>query len=371
MDTETRILDRSKQGVVRIVLLLAIAALVLPACSSAEAAVPVPTVTEVPAPTATPQPAPTPIPLKDTTEPSPTPTEEPPYHVVEVPYADPDTDKDLIYLSRWLKLYLPTETAAPYPTVVLLPGMLYQPDRYQSLTDGLLDRGYAVAEVKMSICPEDSKCALAWLVSNADAHGLDSEAIFVFGHLSGAFNAVSLPLNDVAMWESLTTECHHPLPDVAAVRGIITYDAIFGVPQGSLRQFSAQMGALGVSGGQIRQALEVLESVPPREWPTSVELDDSAREVAKTVPLYWAHIAGHNGAVSPDFLIIYDADLSFRGFDFGAESEVMASTLQEAGFNAELMLMEDSTYSSLVDPNTDTPARIAEVIDTFIKEKTK
>ncbi|MCJ7549890.1 MAG: alpha/beta hydrolase [Anaerolineae bacterium] len=322
-----------------------------------------------PAPSATPPPTATPVPPTVTPEPPPAPTEEAVPEAVTIPYMDPDTDKDVAFLTQWLRIHRPATASAPHPTVFLLPGGNYGPDNYEDLVEHLIDRGYAVVAVKWS--DDDMHCAFAWLMENTAAYNLDPQRIFVLGHTAGGMVGSTMPLYDKTASAREMVECPYPAYDPAAIKGVITYDGLFGIPEGTLGRFPSHYApGFGVSGADVLKAVETLSSVPPQEWSDSTLLDDSTRKIAQMLPLYWVHIAGSSHAVTPPYLLIYDGDIN-QGLDFTTEANLMAENMQAAGIDVTLMLLDNAKYTDLVSTLTDVPARVAEAIDAFITEKSQ
>ena len=335
-----------------------------------------------PSPSATPPPTATPVPPTETPEPPPTPTEEAVPEAVTIPYMDPDTDKDIAFLSQWLRIHRPATALAPYPTVVLLPGGNYGPDNYEDFVEQLVDRGYAVVAVKYrrahspepyrSLSGEDFDCAFAWLVDNTAAYDLDPERIFLFGHACGGYEAAGMPLEDKSHWAEEMQECPHPIPDPSAIKGVITYDAHYAILEGVLSSHaSAYASAWGIPGADMLTSVETLKAVPPHEWLESTLLDDNTRKLAQMLPLYWLHSAGGSDAGVPPYLLIYGNVLSPMGHDFAVEAETMAENMRSADLDVTLMLLDSAKYSDLVDAQTDVPARVAETVDAFIAEQSQ
>jgi len=323
-----------------------------------------------PAPSATPPPTATPVPPTVTPEPPPAPTEEAVPEAVTIPYMDPDTDKDVAFLTQWLRIHRPATASAPYPTVFLLPGGAYGPDNYEDLVEHLVDRGYAVVAVKYGN-GKDAHCAFAWLMENSAAYTLDPQRFFVFGHTAGGMVGSTMPLYDKTASASRMVECPYPAYDPAAIKGVITYDGLFGIPEGTLGRFPSHYGpGFGVSGADVLKAVETLSSVPPQEWSDSTLLDDSTRKIAQMLPLYWVHSAGSSDAVTPPYLLIYDGDIN-QVLDFTTEANLMAENMQAAGIDVTLMHLDNAKYTNLVNSQTDVPARVAEAVDAFIAEQSQ
>jgi acetyl esterase len=96
-----------------------------------------------------------------------------------------------------LDLFVPEGATAPLPLVVWVHGGGFIAGTRDDLTGYLkvlADRGYAVAAIDYTLAPEarfptpvrQTNAALAWLVQNATAFGLDPQRIFLAGDSAGA-----------------------------------------------------------------------------------------------------------------------------------------------------------------------------------------
>jgi acetyl esterase/lipase len=331
----------------------------------------------LPAPSATPPPTPT-----ETPEPPPMPTEEAIPEAVTIPYMDPDTDKDIAFLSQWLRIHRPATADTLHPTVFLLSSGCHSPDVYDDLVERLVDRGYAVVAVRArkadspepyrSLLGEDFDCAFAWLLDNTAAYDLDPERIFLFGHWYGGYEAAGMPLEDESHWAKEMRDCPYPVPDPSAIKGVITYDAHYAILEGVLSSHASTYAAgWGIPGADMLTSVATLKAVPPQEWPESTLLDDNTRKLAKMLPLYWLHIADSSDAGIPPYLLIYGNVLSPMGHDFATEAETMAENMSVAGIDVTLTLLDNATWADLIDAQTDVPARVAEAVDAFIAEQSQ
>lgn len=110
--------------------------------------------------------------------------------LIDQPYTTPPTDTQV------LDLWVPTDAGGPSPVVVFVHGGGWvegDKDQVRSKLAPLLDTGLAVASVdyrlsEQAIFPaavRDTKAAVRWLRANAADHGLDPDAIAVWGESAG------------------------------------------------------------------------------------------------------------------------------------------------------------------------------------------
>ena len=265
------------------------------------------------------QPPPTATPIPPTTVPEPSPTfaEEAVPEVITIPFADPDTAKDITLLSRWLKVYYPVDTSAPYPAIFMLPGWSYPPSQYKRVVEAFRARGYAVVLVNYrtkSRAEEafdypggnDIHCALAWVVAEGRTYDLDMDRWVVFGHTYGGMMAMMMALEDEAVWADALTGCSYPQPARGAVKGVVTYDALMGMPDGALQTHVGSFAQLwNVSPVELSGMMETLNETQPFLWHKPDMLNENTYKLAQQLPLYWIH---HPDALryAPPFLFIYD-----------------------------------------------------------------
>ena len=116
---------------------------------------------------------------------------------------------------------------------------------------------------------------------------------------------------------------------------------------------------------ELEKVLELLGSVPPREWREGEELDEKARKVAPMLPQYWI-----DGSEPPFLLIDGDWELFILSIPYisnpAAESEVFAGELQAAGVDAELLVLSDARWASLSVEGSS--KEILEAIEAFLAE---
>ena len=294
-----------------------------------------------------------------------------------IPYLDLEEDFNV----RTVDVYLPEASAAPHPTIFALPGGAYTSLAYAHLAELLVERGYAVvltnyrkgssSDSYSALGGNDVHCAFAWMMDNAAAYELDPQRIFLFGHTAGGMAATEMPLHGAETWEEYAAECPYPIPDTTAIQGVITYDALLGMPGGTLGTYPmVYADSWNIPGSEMMAAVEALSNVAPKDWNESEELDDSAQKLAGMLPLYWVYKANDEQRAAPPQLLIYDSD-STDGFDWVTEAESMAEHMRAAGIAVTLDLLDNAKFQQLTDPETDVPARVAERTDVFISETLK
>lgn len=110
--------------------------------------------------------------------------------LADQPYTTPATDTQV------LDLWVPSDTAGPSPVVVFVHGGGWvegDKDQVRSKLPALLDAGFAVASIDYRLAEQaifpaavrDAKAAVRWLRANAEANGLDPDAIAVWGESAG------------------------------------------------------------------------------------------------------------------------------------------------------------------------------------------
>ncbi len=358
----------SKERGIAVCLMLALLLLAVTACQSNSAGLATEAAPASPAPTATPvPPTATPVP------PTATPTEKAVDDRVQraIKYLDLDNPYATM---RTVDIYLPEASGAPYPTIFVIPTGGDRSMNYTGLAQEFVARGYAVVVARgrslaskepyrLEPGVEDAHCAFAWLMANTTTYGLDPQRMFVFGHDTGGFVAVELPLHDEAAWMDSMKECPYPLPDRTAIKGGITYHALLGIPEGILGAFPVEHAVnWGIPEAEMMADVKALRAVPPQKWHESGLLDDNAMKLARLLPLYWVYQARDAQAAPPPYLLLYDGG-SFFTVTWALETGAMAEAMQAAGIAVTLQSLS-------ADSETD-PAPVAAAADAFIREITK
>ncbi len=348
-------------------LLLALLLLIVTACQSNSAGSATEAAPATQPPTATPVP-----PTATSVPPTATPTEEAVDDRVQraIKYLDLD---DPYAAMRTVDIYLPEASGAPYPTVIVLTTGGDRPMNYTDLAQEFVARGYAVVVVRVRtsnssdpyrlLGEEDTHCAFAWLMVNTTTYGLDPQRMFVFGHDSGGFVAVNLPLHDEAAWADSMKECPYPMPDRTAIKGVITYHALLGIPAGILGAWPVEHAvSWGIPEAEMMAGVKALRAAPPQKWHESGLLDDHAMKLARLLPLYWVYQARDAQAPPPPYLLLYDGG-SFFSVTWALETGTMAEAMQAVGMAV--------TLQSLSADSEVTVAQVAAAADAFIREISK
>ena len=139
---------------------------------------------------------------------------------------------DLTYLTaeNWeskLDLYLPRDSDGPAPTLLYFHGGFWVwGSKDASMLNVLpyLEMGWSVVNVEyrlggVSLAPaavEDARCALPWVVRNAEQYGIDASPIVVIGHSAGGH--LSLTTGMLTAAAGLDDRCGGTAPiEVAAI----------------------------------------------------------------------------------------------------------------------------------------------------------
>ncbi len=347
-----------------------------------------PTATVVP--TETPLPTLTPAPPTPTPEPSatPTPTRVPTPEVVTIPYMDLETDRNPAAMPQWLKIYRPAGVVAPYPTIFLLPDLVFnQATDYRGVVKEFLARGYAVVLVKYQDSTDTGNdpflrnselasslgwtgCALAWTTTYGADYDLDLDRLVVFSHSAEGTSAAAMPLYDETMWAEVLVDCAYPVPAAGAVKGVVTFDAVLGIPDSNLQKFSSKWAqSLSIPQPEILGMIEALNATPPQDWSRAGVLDEATHNrLARTLPLYWVYKTSAEGTVTPSYFLIYDRGVKDI-FEYAPEAEGMAQHMRTAGIDVTQKVLQNLNGGwELTDPSTDVAERVVEAADTFISE---
>jgi hypothetical protein len=111
--------------------------------------------------------------------------------------------------------------------------------------------------------------------------------------------------------------------------------------------------------------LEKMHDLPPRDWHSSADLEERDKKVAQMLPLYWVsdrEDAWGDGN-EPSFLLIHGLKDKCV---IASESETFATELQAAGAEAELLLLPDAGFVSLMDQAS--AQEILEAMEGFLNE---
>jgi len=292
-----------------------------------------------------------------------------------MPYIDDGNPK------HKLDIYLPQEVGGLLPTLFVIRGLGIGGDAetlqnisrntHDALARHFVERGYAVVLIDYRYpgqswgqeMAQDTFCSLAWVHTNAETYGLDRQRIVAFGEQFGAMLAAKLGTVDEP--DPFLEGCPHQLPETDWITGIVTYGGLFFTPEATLSMGWYVMQFIGsyqlqseLPYKKMAAIFETLRDVPPKEWHSSSELEEEARQVAALTPLYWADDG------DPRFLLIHGAE--DNAYVFPLHSEEFAAGLQAAGSEAELLLVPGAGYTSL--KSVEDSATIYEAIEAFLTD---
>ncbi len=211
--------------------------------------------------------------------------------------------------NRRLDVYLPPDAEPPYPVVLMFPGSDARKADIKDfgLAEIILRAGAAAVAVAYDTrdpvaAYADAYCALAWLQSSASEYGFDPAQIVTFGHSYGALPAAMLAVQEDPTVFPL--DCPHPVPDVEAVRGVVTIGGVLPSSADSLAEY------VGDDTLRANAALvDLLRATPPEAWFT-LDLSDRVRDFLSQWPLAWIDYA------EPPHLLIHgavDMTLPYQG----------------------------------------------------------
>ncbi|MGC9335896.1 MAG: alpha/beta hydrolase family protein [Anaerolineae bacterium] len=268
---------------------------------------------------------------------------------------------------------MPPEGAAPYPTIHFYGGMTFSNALYAELIDEWNKRGYAVVVFQSTSergeryhCTdcEDLFCSWAWLQARGTEYGLDPERTLSFAHGYGMFTLL-MALGDEALWDDFLTTCPQPTPASAEVKAVVTYDGLFGLPEGDLVQQSWAMAATyGVPHEELLTIIDALQEAPPETWPHEGLLTAEARRVASFLPLYYVNDPRPPGGV-PSFLVMHGDEEQYYDFVCVDCSLMMAREIADAMLPVETWHVEGGQWASII---SDGKVEIADAVDAFARE---
>lgn len=328
----------------RICALLWMVLCILGGCSGGQATPPPPTATNAP-PTATavPEPTATPVSMED------------------IAYSNLDNP----VLKRTLSILHPESGSPPYPVILLTNAHESQAGDYTVMVEALLSRGYAVVQLGGSRenvgAWDDGFCAWAWLEANAASYNLDMNRALVFNHGIGMVGGL-LGLGDEVLWTNMLKYCPSPIPSTVHIKGVVTYNGWFLIPEGSLDWFGSFVLAPRITGTDDTPEVMIarLRKIPYDEWRTTDQLDEPTHHLATQLPLYY--VSDPNPFVErPAFLLLY-SDAENVEIP-SSESLTFAPALEKGGILVELQEISGSDFWSLKEPEI--AARIADAIDAF------
>jgi acetyl esterase/lipase len=259
----------------------------------------------------------------------------------ELPPPERSAYDDDLPAQQMLAIYLPQDSAPPYPTVITIHGGGFFGGDLRTLAPlvrRLQTAGYAVVNITYRLVPEtlypaqveDAFCALAWVSANAAVYGIDPERVTVLGESAGGYLAALLAsVDDPAPF---LTGCPQmdapPLVPTAAV----LYYPIIDFTEDDFQPIGAALGAgllEGRRGGfltpELRDslaAISALGAVDGAEPPFLLIHGERDRLVPPSQSALMLDRLRESG-VSAGLTTIADADHGFAawvGSDAGAEA---------------------------------------------------
>lgn len=270
-------------------------------------------------------------------------------------YADVLYVQDGDPMEQVLDIYLP-EGEGPFPAVFMIhcqgcSKWDYQPHaaHFANLDYATISIEYRDVSQRAPLGPlEDSICALAWVHANAAEYQIDPQRIVVLGHSQGGYAAAMLgTLDDPALF---APDCPTPMPEEPLMVGVIDYaGALLGVPTAAYALLYER------EQGEIRSFVETLTLLPPAQWQ---DLSGEIHDFVQLLPYTW--INGNE----PPFLIFHgtiDNKVRVR------ESELLATTLEDAGDQVELVLLQGAGHGMRLYQRVPT-LEVDEKVEAFLAE---
>jgi len=171
----------------------------------------------------------TPSEVSDTATPVSTPAEAQVEMLESISYAEES-------LLQKLDVYIPASGEKPFPTILAIHGggfISKSKSLYQRLARHYAKQGYVFVSINYRLAPtdnypaqvEDAFCALAWLHSNQDKYGFDTNRVIVTGGSAGGYLASMLgTVDDPSIY---LENCPHPYPSDPAVQAAIIYYGLY------------------------------------------------------------------------------------------------------------------------------------------------
>jgi acetyl esterase/lipase len=236
-------------------------------------------------------------------------------------------------------MYLPDDGNGPLPTVLLIHAAYLKKSDYAQMAEHLAEGGYAVVPISWQVSKkvvDETFCALAWVHANGEAYGFDPQRVVLFGHGFGGYQAVTLASADDP--SLFLTDCPHPLPASARVKGAVTYASFFGTPQWALSAPYYRSGIAtiySISRSRVDELCETLIATPFQTWRDIDGLDDKASSFVRSIPLGWI-----DGSEPPIYMLHGEEDDTIAIL----EAEAFVSELQAAGVETKLQVLADAGH---------------------------
>jgi acetyl esterase/lipase len=226
-----------------------------------------------------------------------------------------------------LDIYRPQGLVGPFPTLFAIQGGGDNKSEIARLAYYFAKRGYAVVSINHRRPPQynypvpvqDAFCALAWVHTNASTYGFDPARIVAVGHSAeGTLAAMLGVVDDPALFMK---DCPYPLPQANRVRGVVPFSGIFDYPA---------CVAAATAPDDLRAALTTYLSGAPDQAP------DTWKQAS---PITWID------SQDPPFLLIHGLKDEVIAPE---QSKSFAAALQQAGVNAELLLVPDADHATII-----------------------
>lgn len=209
-----------------------------------------------------------------------------------------------------LDLYLPREGDGPWPTMIYIHGGGWTGGTKESSVMNLmpyLSRGMAVVNVEYRLARQalapaavaDCRCALRWVIANADQYGFDVEKLAVTGHSAGGH--LSLTTGMLPRSAGLDFECSAGSPNLdLKAAAIVNWYGITDV--GDLLEGKNQKSYAVRWLGSLSDRYEAAKRVSPLEY----------ADVGGLPPILTIH-GDADGVVPYDHALRLDAALKKAG----------------------------------------------------------
>lgn len=246
-----------------------------------------------------------------------------------------------------LDVYASTTGEGPFPTILAFHGGGFRArDKilYRQFAGHFTGLGYAFISANYRLTPgssypaqvQDVFCALAWVHANHKTYGFDTEQIFVMGDSAGGYLAAMLGTIDTP--SDYLGNCPHTLPASDWIRAAIILYGFYDFT--SIEGYPAQDVKKGLQpywGAEYSDIpVETLAEMSPKSWVDGSE---------------------------PPFLLIHGVlDIAIPSW----MSEDFATTLEEAGVKAEVLLVEAGHAFLLQPPSSPANRQSLEAIEAFL-----